>query len=107
MTRKAMRATTMRWAAAVSALSAAFGVLMLPAAWALLGRGSVALDGIATLDDAVAACRRSGLAGWELVTYAQHLVFRGALAAAADWVATRHCAPRIAYRQVSHPGDNT
>jgi hypothetical protein len=33
-------------------------------------------DGIETLDDAVAACRRSGLTGWELVTYAQHLVYR-------------------------------
>ena len=35
----------------------------------------MARDGIATLDDAVAACRRSGLAGWELVTYAQRLVY--------------------------------
>ena len=35
----------------------------------------MALDDIATLDDAVAACRRSGLSGWELVTFAQRLVY--------------------------------
>ena len=29
-----------------------------------------------TLDDAVAACRRSGLDGWDLVAYAQRLVYR-------------------------------
>jgi hypothetical protein len=65
----------MRWAAAVGALVAAFGVLMLPAAWALRGRRPVAQEGLETLDDAVAACRRSGLGGWELVTYAQCLVY--------------------------------
>jgi hypothetical protein len=32
-------------------------------------------DGIARLDDAVAACRRSGLDGWDLVAYAQRLVY--------------------------------
>jgi transglutaminase-like putative cysteine protease len=36
--------------------------------------GLVAIDGIATIADAVAACRRTGLAGWELVAYAQQLV---------------------------------
>ena len=35
----------------------------------------MALDGIVRLDDAVAACRRSGLDGWDLVAYAQRLVY--------------------------------
>jgi transglutaminase-like putative cysteine protease len=34
----------------------------------------VAMDGITSIPDAVTACRRSGLTGWELVTYAQQLV---------------------------------
>jgi hypothetical protein len=34
------------------------------------------LDGVTTLDDAVDACRRTGLRGWELVAYAQRLVAR-------------------------------
>ncbi len=38
--------------------------------------GRVALDGVTTIDDAVEACRRSGLEGWELVAYAQHLAAR-------------------------------
>lgn len=33
-------------------------------------------DGVRTLGEAVAACRATGLAGWDLVDYAQHLVFR-------------------------------
>ncbi len=36
----------------------------------------VALDGIMTIDDAVEACRRTGLHGWELVAYAQKLAAR-------------------------------
>ncbi len=36
----------------------------------------VEMDGIATLEDAVAACKRTGLRGWELVAYAQRLVAR-------------------------------
>ncbi len=36
----------------------------------------VAVDGVTTIADAIAACRRSGLASWELVAYAQHLVAR-------------------------------
>jgi transglutaminase-like putative cysteine protease len=35
---------------------------------------SVTVDGITTIADAVAACRSSGLSGWELVAYAQRLV---------------------------------
>jgi transglutaminase-like putative cysteine protease len=36
----------------------------------------VTVDGITTIADAIVACRRSRLAGWELVAYAQHLVAR-------------------------------
>ena len=49
---------------------------MLPAAWDLRNRGPVSLDGIKSLEDAEAACRRAGLGGWELVAYAQRLVYR-------------------------------
>jgi transglutaminase-like putative cysteine protease len=38
--------------------------------------GHVALDGITTISDAVAACRRRDLTGWELVAFAQQLVAR-------------------------------
>ena len=72
----AVSASPARWITALAATAAGAALLMLPAAWALRGRGPVALDGIETLDDAVAACRRSGLGGWELVTYAQRLVCR-------------------------------
>lgn len=36
----------------------------------------VSMDGIKTIDDAVEACRRTHLQGWELVTYVQQLVAR-------------------------------
>lgn len=51
------------------------GLALLPSAWKLRRRQPLALHGIVTLDDAAAACRRSGLAGWALVTYAQQLVY--------------------------------
>ena len=54
----------------------AAGLALLPGAWKLRGRGALALDGVVTLDDAVTQCRRSGLQGWELVTFAQRLVYR-------------------------------
>jgi hypothetical protein len=38
--------------------------------------GRVSMDGITTIDDAVEACRRTRLEGWDLVAYAQHLVAR-------------------------------
>jgi hypothetical protein len=50
-------------------------MLLLPAAWALRRHGPAAADGIETLEDAVAACRRSGLSGWPLVTFAQRVVY--------------------------------
>ena len=64
------------WIAALAMIAAGYGMLLLPARRSLRGRRPVLLDGVATLDDAVAACRRSGLTGWEQVTYAQHLVYR-------------------------------
>jgi transglutaminase-like putative cysteine protease len=39
-------------------------------------RTHLTIDGVTTITDAVAACNRSGLTGWELVAYAQHLVAR-------------------------------
>ena len=38
--------------------------------------GCVSMDGITTIDDAVEACRRTKLQGWDLVAYAQQLVAR-------------------------------
>lgn len=57
-------------------LAAVPALLLAPAAWSLRGRGRTVLDGITTLDEAVATCRRSGLSGWQLVAFAQHLVYR-------------------------------
>jgi hypothetical protein len=34
------------------------------------------VDGITTLDDAVRVCRLTGLRGWDLIAYAQHVVAR-------------------------------
>jgi len=39
-------------------------------------QGRVSMDGITTIDDAVEACQRTHLQGWDLVAYAQHLVAR-------------------------------
>ncbi len=66
----------MRLPAILVATAAGFALLLLPAAWTLRGRRPVASDGIETLADAVAACRRSGQTGWALVTFAQRLVYR-------------------------------
>jgi hypothetical protein len=38
--------------------------------------GRVSMDGITTIDDAVEACRRTHLQGWDLVAYAQNLAAR-------------------------------
>ena len=65
----------LRPAVALAAATAGFVLLMLPARRALRGRRPMAVDGIVPLDDAVAACRRSGLDGWDLVAYAQRLVY--------------------------------
>ena len=65
----------LRPAVALVATAAGFVLLLFPARRALRGLGSVALDRIMTIDDAAAACRCSGLTGWEPVTYAQRLVY--------------------------------
>jgi hypothetical protein len=49
---------------------------MLPGALRLGKTRSTIQDGVVTIDDAIAACRASGLSGWALVTFAQNLVRR-------------------------------
>jgi hypothetical protein len=65
-----------RWSSAAVAASAGIGLLLLPAWRAQAGRAPLCIDGVETLDDAVEACRRTGLSRWELVTCAQRLVYR-------------------------------
>jgi hypothetical protein len=65
----------LRLLATLSFATVANAMLMLPAAWALRCHGSAKLDDIETVEDAVAACQRAGLSGWDLVTYAQTLVY--------------------------------
>ena len=50
--------------------------LLLPAWRAQASRAPRRDEGIETIADAVQVCRRSGLGGWELVTYTQRLVHR-------------------------------
>jgi hypothetical protein len=54
--------------------SVAYYLLTLPLLLRLPQPSRASLDGVTTIDDAVEACRRSHLHGWELVAYAQHLV---------------------------------
>jgi hypothetical protein len=51
-------------------------LLSLPGMRRLPRQRRVTLDGITTIEDAVKACRRTGLTGWELVAYAQQLAAR-------------------------------
>lgn len=51
-------------------------VLTIPLVRRLPKPGRVSMDGITTIDDAVAACKRTQLQGWDLVEYAQKLVAR-------------------------------
>jgi hypothetical protein len=51
-------------------------ILTLPLLRRLPEEGRVALDGVLTIADAIAACRKSGLGGGELVAYAQKLAAR-------------------------------
>ncbi|HJT59719.1 MAG TPA: hypothetical protein VJ761_24635 [Ktedonobacteraceae bacterium] len=51
-------------------------LLTLPLLRRLPKQSHVSMDGITTIDDAVEACRRTELQGWELVAYAQNLVAR-------------------------------
>ncbi len=51
-------------------------LLTLPMLRRLPKPGRVSMDGIITIEDAVKACRRTQLQGWDLVAYAQQLVAR-------------------------------
>lgn len=53
-----------------------FGLLLLPGALRLPTYKRTSLNGVVSLQDAIADCRRSGLSGWDLVAYAQQLVAR-------------------------------
>ena len=59
----------------VAGLVALF-VLSIPAIRRLPKRGRTTIGDVTTLDQAAEACRRSGLRGWDLVAYAQHLTAR-------------------------------
>ena len=76
MLRSPAAASTVRWSMAWAAASAGCGLLLLPAWRAQAGRAPRVIEGIETVDDAVEACRCTGLSGWELVTHAQCLVYR-------------------------------
>ena len=52
------------------------GILLFPGARRLPRYRRTSLDGIVTLEEAIAACRDTGFKGWELVAFAQQLVAR-------------------------------
>ncbi|HSG16139.1 MAG TPA: hypothetical protein VLE70_07435 [Anaerolineae bacterium] len=49
---------------------------MLPGALRLGKHRPTSFDGVVTVDDAIAACRRTRLRGWALVAFAQRMVYR-------------------------------
>ena len=51
-------------------------LLTIPMLRRLPKQSHVTMDGITTIDDAVEACRRTQLKGWDLVAYAQNLAAR-------------------------------
>ena len=51
-------------------------IITLPGMLRLPRPGRTSVDDVTTLEDAVAACRRSGFSGWALAAYAQHLAAR-------------------------------
>jgi hypothetical protein len=51
-------------------------LLTIPLLRRLPKQSRVSLDGVTTIDDAVEACRRTHLQGWDLVAYAQNLTAR-------------------------------
>ena len=65
-----------RLRAALTLSAAGAGLLLLPGALRLGRLTPTSLEDVVSIDDAVAACLRTGLEGWELVTYAQRLVSR-------------------------------
>ncbi len=60
---------------AVAVTTSLAGLVMAPALKDLISRKQTALGSVRTLGDATRACRASGLAGWPLVSLAQHLVY--------------------------------
>lgn len=60
---------------AIAVTTALAGLTMGPALKYLINRRPTRLGEVRTLDDALALCRASGLAGWKLVSFAQHLVY--------------------------------
>lgn len=67
--------SAVRWGMTLTAAIAGWGLLLLPAWRALTRRAPRRIDGVETLDDAVQSCRRTDFSGWELVNYAQRLVY--------------------------------
>ena len=51
-------------------------LLTIPLLRKLPKQSRVSLDGVTTIDDAVEACKRTHLQGWDLVAYAQNLAAR-------------------------------
>ncbi|MBZ5686381.1 MAG: transglutaminase family protein [Acidobacteriia bacterium] len=51
-------------------------LLTIPLLRRLPKQSRVSMDGVTSIDDAVEACRRTHLQGWELVAYAQNLAAR-------------------------------
>jgi len=51
-------------------------LLTIPLHRRLPKQSHVSLDGVVTIDDAVEACRRTHLQGWDLIAYAQNLAAR-------------------------------
>jgi transglutaminase superfamily protein len=51
-------------------------LLTIPLVRRLPKQSRVSMDGITTIDDAVEACKRTHLQGWDLVAYAQNLAAR-------------------------------
>ena len=77
--RNVLQKTIVTMLAQLAASAAGFVALVL---WSLPGlrllpkARRVTLDGVTTIDDAIAACQQSGLSGWALVAYAQQLAAR-------------------------------
>ena len=71
-----MRAMLKFLAGLITGFMAFVFLLTLPGMLRLPKPGRTTLEGVTTLEDAIAACRRSGRQGWELVAYAQQLTAR-------------------------------
>ena len=65
------------WPSLILSSLAAWLILLIPGAVKLRPcYRRTTLDGVTTLDDAIRACRLTGLQGWDLVAYAQQLAAR-------------------------------